>query len=290
MAIRIDELDRALAERSFSDFVRQAWPVLEPKTRFENNWHIDLLCEYMESVASGEITRAVINIPPRYGKSLLATIFFPCWVWIHDPSERFMFASYSSTLSTKHSIDRRTLINSRWYRSQWGAIVKLSDDLNLKTEFANTQRGHMIATSVGASATGRGGNFLMVDDLINPDQANSDLERQAAIRWFDETYSTRLDNKRTGRMLVIEQRTHQADLTGHLLAQDGWEQVSPPAIAERKSIVVFPRSRKEVVREQDDLLWPAREGRASSRQQRSGSVPSLSPRNTSRLRSAAKVI
>src|SRR5277367_6412265 len=120
----------------------------------------------------------------------------------------------------------------------------------------------MVATSVGASATGRGGNFLLADDLINPDQASSDLERKAAIRWFDETYSTRLDDKRSGRMLVIEQRTHQADLTGHLIAQGGWEQLSLPAIAERKTTIVFPRSGKKLIREEGDLLWPAREGQA----------------------------
>ncbi|MFZ2064326.1 MAG: hypothetical protein WAU82_25190 [Candidatus Binatus sp.] len=98
--------------------------------------------------------------------------------------------------------------------------------------------------------------------MINPEQASSDLEREAAIRWFDETYSTRLDNKRAGRMLVIEQRTHQADLAGHLLAQGGWEQVSLPANAERKTTIVFPQSGKDLVREEGDLLWPAREGRA----------------------------
>jgi predicted phage terminase large subunit-like protein len=262
MATRIDQLDRALAERSFADFVRQAWPVLEPRTPFRNNWHIDLLAEYLEAVAAGDITRLAINVPPRSGKSLLTTVFLPCWMWLHDPAERFMFASYSAVLSTKHSMDRRTLIKSRWYQSRWGATVRLADDLNQKTEFANTQRGHMIATSVGASATGRGGNFLLADDLINPEQASSDLERKVAIRWFDETYSTRLDDKRSGRMLVIEQRTHQADLTGHLLAEGGWTLLSLPAIAELKTTIVFPRSGRELIREEGDLLWPAREGRA----------------------------
>ena len=89
-----------------------------------------------------------------------------------------MFASYSAALSTKHSVDRRALIVSPWYQARWGGMVRLADDLNQKTEFANTQRGHMIATSVGASATGRGGNFLLADDLINPQQANSDVERE----------------------------------------------------------------------------------------------------------------
>lgn len=262
MAARIDLLDRLLAERSFADFVRQAWPVLEPKTPFQDNWHIDLLAEYLEAVADGDIIRLIINVPPRSGKSLLATIFLACWVWLHNPAERFMFASYSSTLSNKHSLDRRAVIRSRWYQRNWGHLVRLADDLNQKNEFANTQRGHMIATSVGASATGRGGNFLLADDLINPQQANSELEREGAIRWFDETFSTRLDDKRRGRIIVIEQRTHLADLTGHLREQGGWTHISLPVIAERKTTIIFPRSRKSIVREEGDVLWPAREGRA----------------------------
>jgi predicted phage terminase large subunit-like protein len=213
-------------------------------------------------VSKSEVTRLIVNVPPRSGKSLLATIFFPCWVWLRNPAERFMFASYSSTLSTKHSIDRRAVLRSRWYQRNWGDIVKFADDLNQKNGFANTQRGEMIATSVGASATGRGGNFLLADDLINPQQANSDLEREHGIRWFDETYSTRLDDKRQGRMIVIEQRTHLADLTGHLLEQGGWTHVSLQAIAERKTTIIFPRSHKTLVREENDELWPAREGHA----------------------------
>src|SRR5271169_2121769 len=160
MASRIDLLDRALAERSLADFVQQAWPVLEPKTPFLDNWHIALLAEYLEAVADADITRLIVNVPPRSGKSLLATIFLPCWLWLRNPAERFMFASYSAVLSTKHSVDRRALIQSRWYQSRWSGVVKLAEDSNLKTEFSSTARGHQIATSVGASATGRGGNFL----------------------------------------------------------------------------------------------------------------------------------
>src|SRR5438876_12348146 len=116
MPIRIDLLDQALAERSFADFTRQAWPVLEPKTPFLDNWHIDLLAEYLEAVVDGSIVRLIINLPPRSGKSLLATIFLACWVWQRNPAERFMFASYSSILSIKHSVDRRGLIQSPSYQ------------------------------------------------------------------------------------------------------------------------------------------------------------------------------
>jgi predicted phage terminase large subunit-like protein len=139
--------------------------------------------------------------------------------------------------------------------------VKLSNESNLKTEFMNSARGHMIATSVGASATGRGGNFLIVDDLINPEQANSDLLRSSSIRWFNETFSTRLDDKKSGRIVAIEQRTHSLDLTGHLLAEMGWHHIALPAIAEKKTLIVFPRSLREVLREEGDILWPTHEGK-----------------------------
>ena len=132
-----------------------------------------------------------------------------------------------------------------------------------KTEFGNTQRGHMIATSVGASATGRGGNFLLADDLINPAAGQFRRRaRRARSGGSMKPFRTRLDDKRAGRHIVIEQRTHAADLTGHLLAQGGWTHVSLPAIAERRTVIIFPRSRREIVREEGDLLWPAREGRA----------------------------
>jgi phage terminase large subunit-like protein len=88
------------------------------------------------------------------------------------------------------------------------------------------------------------------------------LSGRLRSKWFDETFSTRLDDKRGGRMLVIEQRTHQSDLTGHLLEQGGWTHLTVPAIAPTRTTFLFPRSNKQVVREEGDLLWPAREGRA----------------------------
>ena len=103
MALSLDLIDRKLAERSLADFVRQAWPVLEPKTPYSENWHHQLLIEALEAVAAGEIRQLIIIVPPRSGKSLLASIFFPVWIWLGNRAERFLFASYSSVLATKHS-------------------------------------------------------------------------------------------------------------------------------------------------------------------------------------------
>jgi hypothetical protein len=179
MNVPLDLVDRKLAERSLADFVRQAWRVLEPKTPHLDNWHLELLFEVLEAVVAGELLRVIINIPPRYGKSLLVSVFFPVWVWLTSPAERFLFASYSSVLATKHSVDRRALLQSQWFRRRWGSSLRLSSESNLKTEFMNTARGHMIATSVGASATGRGGNFLICDDLI---KSGAGQQRCAAVK------------------------------------------------------------------------------------------------------------
>lgn len=90
--------------------------------------------------------------------SILVSVLFPAWAWIQDPRLRFIFASYSGSLSTKHSVDRRTVIESQWYQNQWGDRVRLSTDQNVKTEFTNDKRGHMIATSMLGTVTGRGGD------------------------------------------------------------------------------------------------------------------------------------
>ena len=257
---RVEAVKRKRCERSFYEFVKEAWPVLEPDTPFDPAWHIEYLCELMEQVAAGKLRRLIVNMPPRYGKSLIINVFLPVWLWLRDPSWRMMSTSYAAALSTKHSVDRRTLIESPWFQRRWGHKVRLAKGSNLKDEFSNTARGHMIATSVGAAATGKGGNLLIVDDLLNPAEAESDAERAFGIRWYRESYSTRLNNKKTGAIIIVEQRTHTADLTGHLLEGGGkrWKHVVLPAIAEKRQVITFPSGRR-VVREVGDILWPERE-------------------------------
>jgi predicted phage terminase large subunit-like protein len=260
--LSLEAIDRSLAADSLAEFVRQAWPVVEPVTPLCWNWHLDVVCEYLEGVAGGDIRRLLINVCPRSGKSILVSILFPAWLWIRYPASRLVFASYSAALSIDLSVKRRSVIQSPWYQQRWGSRVVMASDQNMKSEFANTRSGRMIATSVDGSVTGRGGSYIICDDLINPAMAESELEREGAIRWFDETLGSRLDDKKTGRVVVIEQRTHQADLSGHLLAQGAWEHLSLPAEFEYRTTIVMPRSGREIVKEEGELLWPEREGRA----------------------------
>lgn len=247
---------------TLSQFVAQSWGILEPGKPMLWNWHIDLICEYLELVTAGDIQQLLINIPPRYMKSLLVSVMWPAWEWTRQPTLRYLCCCYSQSLSTDFSINRRDIIESDWYRSKWPR-VKMKSDQNLKTEFENLQRGKMIATSVGGRATGKGGDRVIIDDLINPDQAYSDKERESAKLYYNRTLSTRLDNKMKGAFVVIEQRLHVKDFSSLLLKEGGWTHLTIPAenIGQEEIEYTFPKSGRVIRMAPGEILWAQREGR-----------------------------
>lgn len=193
-------------------------------------------------------------------KSISVTVCFPVWLWLTEPQKRFLFASYSQSLSTKHSVDRRTIIQSDWHKKNYGHLYKLTSDQNVKTEYVNDKRGVMISTSVGGTSTGKGGDILITDDPHNPRQAESDIQRQSAIEWFDRTFSTRLDDKKKGAIILVMQRLNENDLSAHIEKFPGWTTLCLQGMAEKRTVIYFPISKKEIVREPGDFLWPDREG------------------------------
>jgi predicted phage terminase large subunit-like protein len=253
---RPEDTDRL--EGDLRAFVPAAWPVLEPARSFVANWHHDLLAEYLTAVFQGQVKRLLVNIPPRHTKSRFATVLWPCWCWAQRPEAAWIFGSYAAGLSVRHSLDRRAVLSSDWYQARWGDRARFADDQNLKAEFENTARGTMVATSVGGSAMGLGADVIVVDDPHNPEQALSEAERETALRWFDQTLTTRLNDPATGAIVVIMQRLHQQDLSGHLLEQGDWVHVALPAEAEDRERVVFPVSGVAHEREPGELLWPER--------------------------------
>lgn len=252
------EILRRHASRDLLTFVKQAWSVLEPGTVFQPTWHVELLCEHLQAVTAGHTRQLVINIPPRYGKSLLVSVFWPVWEWIQHPGHRWLFASFSEALSTKHSIDRRRLIESAWYRDAYGHIVRLASDQRTKTDYHNTRRGSMVSTSLAGSITGKGGNRLVIDDPHSPDQADSDLQRDRGVQRYRQTFATRLNDKKTDATVLVMQRLHCEDLTAICLDL-GFEHVCLPAIARKKTAIFFPISGRQKVREEDEPLWPEKE-------------------------------
>ena len=432
---KLKEVKKLLAERYFSEFVKQSWNVIEPFTEYKHNWHIDLICEYLEAVELGQINRLLINIPPRYMKSILITVNYPIWCWIKKPHKRFISLSYSANISMKHNMNRRDIIQSSWYQDNWKNKFSLADDLNTKTKFGNNYQGFMFATSIGGTITGEGGdcllagtmvetnkgrkdirklvelmdtilpykvpradsknsmsryypitrikdrpkvlslncynqqleykeivsvrrvirtgyaivttengatvkatlthrfltciqnngfmtnkcneraeflkkgtklgyydkssrkfkmtkiakvevienvpnvvydiqvqdnhnffangvlvhNCIIVDDPHSPKTVESEAERLTALEFFRTTLPTRLNDKKTGSIIVVMQRLHEQDISGHILQNEDYTHVCLPGEAMEKTTIYFPISKKQLIREDGELLWPERE-------------------------------
>lgn len=246
-------------EESLSDYIRQAWPIIDPAD-YMHNWHIDCIAEHLEAVTAGQIRRLLINIPPRYMKSIETTIAWPTWVWTRRPEMKWIFTSYAQSLSTKHSQDRRLILQSDWYRKNWGDKFYLLDGQNRQDEYQNNRNGSMFATSIGGAVTGKGADVIVVDDPHDPLKAESDALRSTAIEYFRKTLPTRLNNKKTGAIVVVMQRLHEKDVSGYVLEQGGYTHLKLPAEVEKRTVVHFPMSCREIVREPGSLLWPEREG------------------------------
>lgn len=234
-----------LADRwatDFAAFVKKAWRVIHPTRPLVWSWHYDLLCEYLTAVKQRKVRRLIINVPPRTAKSTITTICFPCWIWASDPSQNFLSASYSLDLSTEHSVMRRNLLQSGWYRRLWGDKFRLAGDRNQVAQFMNDKRGQMIATSIGGTTLGRGCDVAILDDPVSPDQALSDAERSTANNWIDNTLRSRLNEPATGAIVLIMQRLHELDPTGFLLEQEPgvWTPVRIPLEAEEDETWTFP--------------------------------------------------
>lgn len=217
-----------LAKRRLREYVKQAWHVVEPATPFVGGFHIDAICDHAQAVQRREIRNLLVTIAPRHTKSICVSIAWPTWAWTFEPSCRFLFASYSQDLSTKHSVDCRRLLDSQWYQQRWGHVFALTTDQNVKQHFENDQRGYRIATSVGASVTGFGGEVLVIDDPHNLKEIDSDIIRHGVLDWYDKVWKSRLNDPKRGCKVIIMQRGHATDLAAHVLAEDGWTHLNLP--------------------------------------------------------------
>lgn len=212
-------IERAYCKNSLADFVKAAWHVLEPGQPYVHGWHVEAVCDHLEAITRGEINRLLINIPPGTMKSTLVSVFWPAWEWgpMNLPHTRVIGASHEQGLATRDTLKMRRLVASEWYQTLWP--TPLTSDQNQKTYYENTSTGFRQACAVG-SMTGRRGDRVIWDDPHSVEAALSEAERDTALRVFQETLPTRLNNPDRSAIIIVMQRLHENDVSGFILEND----------------------------------------------------------------------
>lgn len=219
-ALRQQVSERALKasqEENLADFIKGGWHILEPSNPLQWNWHLSLICAYLEKVSSREIKRLICNIPPGTMKSLIVSVFWPAWTWATDSSHRFLCGSNDESLALRDAVKMRQLVTSEWFQTRWGDKVTMDRQQDEKGLFANENRGHRQSQSMTSSVTGKRGQTLIIDD---PHDAKnlSDVKREQVLNAWREGWTSRMNNPNEDAIVVIMQRLHSEDLTGYLLS------------------------------------------------------------------------
>ena len=194
--------------------------------------HHRTIARALQKVETGEIKRLIITAPPRHGKSYLVSQMFPAWYLGRNPEKYVIQASYGQDLSSDFGRFVRNSIMSDEFKGIFSGVSVETDSKSQK-RFNTNKNGSYFAVGRGGSITGRGGNIIIIDDLLKNDQeAHSEKIRHAMIEWYKNTLYTRL--MPGGAIIIINTRWHEDDLIGRLLkdSDEDWTQINFPAIDE----------------------------------------------------------
>lgn len=250
------------ARGSLLEFMKMAWPIMEPTRPLVDGFHVQAICEHLQACHNRQIRKLLINISPGSAKSLFTCVGFPAWVWAKDPGFRGTFASYGAELSTRDSVRCRDLMQSSWYQETFEPTWKFSSVQNEKTYYTNTHKGFRVSTSVGGRGTGWRGTALIIDDPHNINDEYSDKKYEEVIHWWDNVVFNRLDNMDTGLKIIIMQRISDRDLAAHFLREGGVEHLMIPNEYEPERSKVTSLGWRDPRTERGELMCPALLSRA----------------------------
>ena len=255
----LPQVERELVERfGLKEFIKLAWPLVEPADELQWNWHHDAMCDHVEAVLRGDLRNLLINVPPGFTKSIIVSVMAPAYAWTFRPDYRVLAIAYKDSLARRDSRKARNLLLSRWYQNRWPIELTKLDESRLE----NNKSGFRIIGSVRSGMTGERGNLALVDDPLSVKGADSPAERRQASEFFWDTLPTRLnDFKRDGK-IVIMQRLHKGDTSGEILerAEDEWDTLILPNEYEPARCCVTSLGFRDPRTEEGELLHPARFG------------------------------
>lgn len=244
---------------TFYDYVKMAWPTAEPGIPFKDNWHLGLICEYLQAVTELQIRKLAINQPPGTGKSRITGLFWPTWTWIRDKGfSRWGCWSFDQGLVYRESGDSLELIRSPWYTKRWGDRVMVQERAPAVGNYSTTAGGQRFAsTCPRGDATGFHFDYRLVDDPHKP-QAISKVTLEEVRRWKYGTLPSRMRNPSTVRDVCVMQRLHELDYAG-FCEKDGYTMlVLPMRYEPRQFSIPSCIQGRDPRTEPGELLWPDR--------------------------------
>lgn len=259
------ELERQIYKQSYYEFFKVAFCQLHPDDEYDENWHAQYLCGELQKEAERIWRRdsrekdIIINMPFRAAKSMITTVIFPVWCWSQNPRTKFICVSYSADLALEHAQLSRNLINSVWFQRLYNHRFGWDAHDNAKGFYKNTEGGFRKSVGTGGQITGSGGDIIIVDDPQNPKKAASEVERENAKSFYDHTLYSRLNSPSVGVRIVVMQRLHEEDVSGHLVD----EKTGRPE--DHKHICIPAKYDEEILKPAElkekyinDLFWPSR--------------------------------
>lgn len=235
--------------------------VIDPA--YELNWHHKLIAneleKALEKVLKGEKVRLILELPPRHGKSDLASVKFPSWVLGKHPELKFIITSYAAELAETFGGKTKDLVNDEDYQKIFS--TKLKTDTKAKNRWNTDKKGGYVAAGVGGAITGKGFNIGIIDDPFkNKEEAESELMREKIWEWYKTVFYTRQEGY--SAIIVIMQRWHEDDLTGKLILQEEESKAAniPEANYDHWTIIKFPAiaEEDEQFRKKGEALWPSK--------------------------------
>ena len=222
-------LRRRSARNNLLDFVNYTFPPYRAAP------HQKLICKKLEQIAVGEIRRLIIQMPPRAGKSQLASRHFPAWYLGKNPEKQVICATYNDEFAVEFGREVRNIVNEDEYKILF-PDMHMAADSKAADRWNTDQGGAYKSAGIGGGLTGRGAHLAIIDDpMKSRDEADSKLERDRVWNWYRSVLYTRL--MPGGAIVLILTRWHDDDLAGRLLleADDGgepWDVLSLPAISD----------------------------------------------------------
>ena len=265
-----------LLKKSFKRFVADGWDIVDPRP-FKARWDTDAMCEHLQAVHDGEISRLIITVPPGRGKSLLGAVFYPAWVWLSKPEHRFLTGTCRDDLTVRDTLRSRDLLRSYYYQTGllntlYGSkAFKIKDDQDQKHKYFNDKFGWRLAFSTEGGITGDRGDTIILDDPLDIKKAKIKAHLEKLTDWIQGGMTTRLDGWEDGlgSIIAIMQRLSANDPITALLKSGNYTHLKIPMEYRSEKTISTPYF-KDPRKEEKQLLDGVTKDIASKQKQAVG--------------------